>query len=232
MKTRQLFKSVAIKSAITAAALGGILMTSNAAQAIEQPTYTVVQSNDVYEIRKYEPYIVAEVVVPGPASEAGSQAFSLLGGYIFGKNKGERKLEMTAPVVQTPVSPSTPAASTKIEMTAPVVQTPVGNGANGTNGATGFLVQFMMPSAYTLATLPEPLDPKVKLRQVEGKTVAAHRYSGSWSQSNYDEHLNTLKEALAKAGVKTQGEPLYSRYNAPFTPWFLRKNEIWFNIQP
>lgn len=200
-------------------------MTSNTAQAIEQPTYSIVQANDVYEIRKYEPYIVAEVVVPGPESEAGNQAFSLLGGYIFGKNKGERKLEMTAPVVQTPVGSSTsaPAASTKIDMTAPVVQTPTTN---------GFLVQFMMPSAYTLATLPEPLDPKVKLRQVEGKTVAAHRYSGSWSQSNYDEHLNILKAALAKAGVKTQGEPLYSRYNAPFTPWFLRKNEIWFNIQP
>lgn len=200
-------------------------MTSSAAQAIEQPTYTVVQTNDVYEIRKYEPYIVAEVVVSGPESEAGNQAFSLLGGYIFGKNKGERKLEMTAPVVQTPVNApaSAPAASTKIEMTAPVVQTPTTN---------GFLVQFMMPSAYTLATLPEPLDPKVKLRQVEGKTVAAHRYSGSWSQSNYDEHLNILKEALVKGGVKTQGEPLYSRYNAPFTPWFLRKNEIWFNIQP
>lgn len=203
-------------------------MTSSTAQAIEQPTYTVVQSNDVYEIRKYEPYIVAEVVVPGPESEAGNQAFSLLGGYIFGKNKGERKLEMTAPVVQTPVSPSAsaapaPATSTKIDMTAPVVQTPTTN---------GFLVQFMMPSAYTLATLPEPLDPKVKLRQVDGKTVAAHRYSGSWSQSNYDEHLSILKTALAKAGVKTQGEPLYSRYNAPFTPWFLRKNEIWFNIQP
>lgn len=197
--------------------IGGLLIATSAAQAIEQPKFTVVQTNADYEIRKYEPYIVAEVVVPGPESEAGGQAFSLLGGYIFGKNKGERKLEMTAPVVQTPVAPA------KIEMTAPVVQTPT---------ASGFLVQFMMPSAYTLATLPEPLDAKVKLRQVEGKTVAAHTYSGGWSQSNYDEHLNILKQALAKAGVKTQGEPLYSRYNAPFTPWFLRKNEIWFNIQP
>lgn len=225
MKSLQIFKSTALKLTIAATAIGGVLMASSAAQALEQPQYTVVQKSELYEIRKYEPYIVAEVVVPGPESEAGGQAFSLLGGYIFGKNKGERKLEMTAPVVQTPVGSSTSAsaASTKIEMTAPVVQTPTAN---------GFLVQFMMPSAYTLATLPEPLDPKVKLRQIEGKTVAAHRYSGSWSQSNYDEHLGILKDALAKAGVKTQGEPLYSRYNAPFTPWFLRKNEIWLNIQP
>ena len=196
-------------------------MTSPAAKALEQPQYTVAQKSELYEIRKYEPYIVAEVVVPGPESEAGGQAFSMLGGYIFGKNKGERKLEMTAPVVQTPVA--APASSTKIEMTAPVVQTPTTN---------GFLVQFMMPTAYTLATLPEPLDSKVKLREVAGKTVAAHTYSGTWTQSNYDEHLNILKSALAKDGVKTQGEALYSRYNGPMTPWFLRKNEIWFNIQP
>jgi hypothetical protein len=213
-------KSVLVAALSLATSVTAIFVP-NAAQAIEQPKYTVVKSNDIYEIRKYEPYIVAEVVVPGPESEAGGQAFRLLGGYIFGKNKGERKLEMTAPVVQTPVT--TPASSTKIEMTAPVVQTPTTN---------GFLVQFMMPSAFTLATLPEPLDAQVKLREVAGKTVAAHTYSGGWSQSNYDEHLNILKSALAKDGVKTQGEALYSRYNGPLTPWFLRKNEIWFNIQP
>jgi SOUL heme-binding protein len=221
MKSLQIFKSAALKSTIAATAIGGILMASPAAQALEQPQYTVIQKSELYEIRKYEPYIVAEVVVPGPESEAGGQAFSLLGGYIFGKNKGERKLEMTAPVVQTPVA--APVSSTKIEMTAPVVQTPTQN---------GFLVQFMMPTSFTLATLPEPTDAKVKLRQVAGKTVAAHQYSGGWSQSNYDEHLNILKDALTKAGVKTQGEPMYSRYNGPMTPWFLRKNEIWFNIQP
>ena len=223
MKSHQFLKP-ALKAMAAAAAMGTIIMTFTNAQALEQPKYAVVQSNAVYEIRKYEPYIVAEVVVPGPESEAGGQAFSLLGGYIFGKNKGERKLEMTAPVVQTPFA--TPAASTKIEMTAPVVQTPVGNGANG------FLVQFMMPSSYTLATLPEPLDEKVKFRQIAPKTLAAHTYSGTWTQSNYDEHLNILKSALAKDGVKTQGEALYSRYNGPMTPWFLRKNEIWFTIQP
>jgi SOUL heme-binding protein len=214
-----------IPSALQVSAIGTLLMSASLAHAIEQPAYAVVQSNDVYEIRKYEPYIVAEVVVPGPESEAGSQAFSILGGYIFGNNKGERKLEMTAPVVQTPVenSADAPAVPAKIDMTAPVVQTPATN---------GFLVQFMMPSAYTLATLPEPLDSKVKLREVAAKTVAAHRYSGRWSQSNYDEHLNILKTALAKDGVKTQGEPLYSRYNSPFTPWFMRRNEIWFNVQP
>ena len=179
------------------------------AHAIEQPKFTVLQTTDVFEIRKYEPYVVAEVVVAGPATDAGNNAFPILAGYIFGKNKGERKFDMTAPVAQTAVS-------------APVTQTPQ---------AEGFLVQFMMPGAYTLATLPEPLDARVKLREIPEQTVAVIKYSGTWSQGNYDEHLGMLKKALTQANIATQGEPVYSRYNAPFTPWFMRTNEISFKLK-
>ena len=167
--------------------------------AIEEPTYSVVQKTDQFEVRQYSPYLVAEVVVPGPASEAGKQGFSLLGGYIFGKNKGERKLEMTAPVTQA----ATPG---------------------------GFLVQFVMPKGYTLATLPEPLDASVKLREVPGNRVAVIRFSGSWSQSLYEEKLETLRGALSAAGMVTVGEPVSSRYNSPFSLPFLRRNEIWLNL--
>ena len=201
----------------TLKAIAGVLMAfTGSAHAIEQPAYVVLQTTDVFEIRKYEPYVVAEVVVAGPATDAGNQAFPILAGYIFGKNNGERKFDMTAPVTQTAVS-----APLKLEMTAPVTQTPA---------AGGFLVQFMMPGAYTLATLPEPLDARVKLRAIPGQTVAVIKYSGTWSQANYDEHLGMLKKALAQANITTQGEPIYSRYNAPFTPWFLRTNEIWFRV--
>ena len=186
--------------------------------AIEEPTYSVVQKTEQFEVRQYAPYLVAEVLVPGPASEAGKQGFSLLGGYIFGKNKGERKLEMTAPVTQTPVEPPAPV---KLEMTAPVTQA----AAPG-----GFLVQFVMPKGYTLATLPEPLDAKVKLREVPGNRVAVIRFSGSWSQSLYEEKLQTLRGALAAAGMATVGEPVSSRYNSPFSLPFLRRNEIWLNL--
>ena len=186
--------------------------------AIEEPTYSVVQKTDQFEVRQYAPYLVAEVVVPGPANEAGSQGFKLLGGYIFGKNKGERKLEMTAPVTQTPVEPPAPV---KLEMTAPVTQA----AAPG-----GFLVQFVMPKGYTLATLPEPLDAKVKLREVPGNRVAVIRFSGSWSQSTYEEQLQKLRSALSAAGMATVGEPVSSRYNSPFSLPFLRRNEIWLNL--
>ena len=188
------------------------------AHAIDEPAYTVVQTTDVFEVRQYAPYLVAEVVVPGPVSEAGNQGFSLLGGYIFGKNKGERKLEMTAPVTQTPVA----APPVKLEMTAPVTQA-------ATPG--GFLVQFVMPKGYTLATLPEPLDTRVKLREVPGNRVAVIRFSGSWSQSLYNEKLELLKTALATANIATQGEPVSSRYNSPFSLPFMRRNEIWLNLR-
>ena len=187
------------------------------AHAIDEPAYTVVQTTDVFEVRQYAPYLVAEVVVPGPVSEAGNQGFSLLGGYIFGKNKGERKLEMTAPVTQTPVA----APPVKLEMTAPVTQA-------ATPG--GFLVQFVMPKGYTLATLPEPLDTRVKLREVPGNRVAVIRFSGSWSQSTYEGQLQKLRSALTAAGMATTGEPVSSRYNSPFSLPFLRRNEIWLSL--
>jgi hypothetical protein len=193
------------------------LIAAMPAHAIDEPAYTVVQTSDVFEVRQYAPYLVAEVVVPGPASEAGNQGFSLLGGYIFGKNKGERKLEMTAPVTQTAVA----APPVKLEMTAPVTQAV-------TPG--GFLVQFVMPKGYTLATLPVPLDERVKLREVPGNRVAVIRFSGSWSQSTYEEQLQKLRTALAAAGLATTGEPVSSRYNSPFSLPFLRRNEIWLSL--
>lgn len=194
------------------------ILAAMPAHAIDEPAYAVVQTTDVFEVRQYAPYLVAEVVVPGPVSEAGTQGFSLLGGYIFGKNKGERKLEMTAPVTQTALPPAPPV---KLEMTAPVTQAAT---------AGGFLVQFVMPKGYTLATLPEPLDARVKLREVPGNRVAVIRFSGSWSQSTYEEQLQKLRSALAAAGMATAGEPVSSRYNSPFSLPFLRRNEIWLSL--
>ena len=183
--------------------------------AIEEPDYEVLRKLDKVELRKYAPYVVAEVVLRSTAEEAGNQAFPILAGYIFGKNKGERKLAMTAPVTQS-------AVPVRLDMTAPVTQAAV---------AGGMRVQFVLPKGVTLATAPEPLDPRVQLREVPASQWAAIRYSGTWSQANYDEHLALLTAALAAAGVATQGEPVLARYNPPITPWFLRRNEIWLALR-
>jgi len=183
--------------------------------AIEEPDYEVIRKLDNVELRQYSPYVVAEVVLGSTAEEAGNQAFPILAGYIFGKNKGEKKFAMTAPVTQT-------AAPVRMDMTAPVTQAAVPG---------GMLVQFVLPKGVTLASAPEPLDPRVQLRLVPATTWATIRYSGTWSQSNYEEHLALLKAALEAAGVTTQGEPVLARYNAPFTPWFMRRNEIWLALR-
>ena len=185
-----------------------------ASMAIEEPSYEVVRQLAGAEVRQYAPYVVAEVVVEGAAEQAGNEAFPILAGYIFGKNKGARKLDMTAPVTQAPVP-------VKMAMTAPVTQSP----APG-----GYLVQFVLPKGVTLATAPQPLDERVQLREVPARRVAVIRYSGFWSQANYDEHLGRLQAALRAAQLPWTGEPTLSRYNPPITPWFLRRNEIWLNL--
>jgi len=183
--------------------------------AIEEPGYEVIATLGEIELRQYAPYVVAEVVLDATAEDAGSQAFPILAGYIFGKNKGEQKFAMTAPVTQT-------AAPVRMDMTAPVTQSAV---------AGGMRVQFVLPKGVALDSAPEPTDPRVQLRLVPAARWAVIRYSGTWSQSNYREHLEALKTALAAAGVATQGEPVWARYNGPLTPWFLRRNEIWLALR-
>ena len=186
------------------------------AAAVEEPRHEVVRTLDErVELRRYAPYVVAEVELDADASEAGNRAFPILAGYIFGKNKGERKLEMTAPVTQT-------AAPMKMAMTAPVTQSATRSGTR---------VQFVLPASVTLATAPEPLDPRVKIREVPAHRVAAVRFSGFWSEDNYQRHLNQLTTGLQAAGLRWKREPVYSRYDAPWTPWFMRRNEIWLALE-
>jgi hypothetical protein len=97
--------------------------------------------------------------------------------------------------------------------------------------AGGVRVQFVLPKGVSLASAPEPLDARVRLREVPASPWAVIRYSGTWSQANYEVHLARLKAMLDTAGVATQGEPVLARYNAPFTPWFMRRNEIWLALR-
>ena len=106
-------------------------------------------------------------------------------------------------------------------MTAPVTQA----AAPG-----GFVVQSVLPKGVTVASAPEPLDARVQLRVVVPARVAVIRYSGFWSESNYNEHLARLQAALRGAGLAWSAKPMYARYNPPFTPWFLRRNEIWLHL--
>ena len=175
--------------------------------AIESPKYEVLKRYDDFEVRQYPAFLVAEVEVSGDRGEAGNAAFRLLGGYIFGGNTSASKIEMTSPVTQ----------AEKIEMTSPVTQT---------QSDGKWKVQFSMPSKWTLETLPTPNDNRVTLREEPGRVVAVVKYSGTWSEKNYQEHLEVLQKGLAREGLSAVGEPTWARYNPPFMPWFLRTNEI------
>jgi hypothetical protein len=184
-----------------------VLTWSALAMATESLKYEVVQNYDGFEVRRYAGFVVAETEVEASRGDAGNQAFGRLAGYIFGGNRGKKEIAMTAPVTQ----------SQRIAMTSPVTQQ-----ARGSK----WVVQFSMPSSWTMKTLPEPNDARVTLREVPPKTVAVLRYSGTWSDANYAEHLAVLKKQVTAAGLETVGEPIWARYDPPYTPWFLRTNEV------
>lgn len=177
--------------------------------AIEEAVYQVVKKEGPFELRDYAPQIVAETVVDGELEEAGNMAFRRLFGYISGDNKAQTEIAMTAPVSQRP--------SEKIAMTAPVGQQKSGD---------QWVVSFMMPASYRMETLPIPVDPQVRLRQVPARRMAAVRYSGFWSEKNYQKNQLKLDSWMQKERLQVRGEAIWARYNSPFSLWFLRRNEI------
>jgi hypothetical protein len=187
-----------------------LVIGTDQAMAIEEAKYEVVKKEDEFEIRDYATHILAETVVEGNMEDAGNKAFRLLFGYISGDNLSRQEVEMTAPVSQTP-------KGEEIEMTAPVGQQREGE---------DWVISFMMPSSYTLETLPQPENPKVTLRQVPARRMAAVRYSGFWSEKGYLEHKLELEAWIQQQGLTTEGDPIWARYNSPFTLWFMRRNEV------
>ena len=190
--------------------LAFILLGATTAMATEEAKYSVVKKEEAFELRDYQTHILAEVVVDGSIEDASNKAFRTLFGYISGKNTTRTKVAMTAPVSQAP-------ASEKIPMTAPVGQRGVGK---------KWAVSFMMPANYTMATLPKPDDADIILRQIPARRIASIRYTGLWSEKRYLDHKSLLEGWIRKNNWKVTGETSWARYDAPFKPWFMRRNEI------
>jgi hypothetical protein len=183
---------------------------------IEEAAYVVEKKDGDFEVRQYAPQVVAEVILDGTMEEAGNKAFRPLFNYISGANRSRGKIAMTAPVGQQ-------AEGQKIAMTAPVGQESFSN---------QWVVTFTMPATYTLETLPEPTDEQVRLRAIPTRRMAAVCYSGTWSRERYERNLVRLRVWMKTNGLFAAGEPVWARYNPPFTPWFLRRNEILLPTAP
>jgi len=189
------------------------LLATSTAMAIEEPRFEVLEQDGAFELREYAPHLVAETRVEADFERAGNVAFQRLFRYISGENTARQKIAMTAPVTQS----ASDSRGEKIAMTAPVAQQ-----ADG----TGYRVAFMVPAKYTLDTVPQPSDPTVEIRAVPAQLVAAWRYSGRWTTANYEQHEAKLRDAIAARGLKATGDPILARYNPPFMPSFLRRNEV------
>lgn len=183
----------------------------------EQQPYEVVQRYPHFELRRYPAYVVAEVRVNASFDRAGNAAFRHLFNYISGGNATRQKLAMTAPVLQDTGPPQ------KIAMTAPVLQS---GPLAGAGSAADFVVAFVLPAEMTAATAPVPANPDVKIRDVPGSLAAAVRFSGSGTAAAFTRRNDGLQAALTLAGLAPVGTPRFARFDPPFKPWFLRRNEV------
>jgi SOUL heme-binding protein len=180
---------------------------------VEQPEYQIVTAEDPLEIRSYGAMIAAEAEVQGERKTAINEGFRLIAAYIFGANKTNVKIAMTAPVQQQ--------SQQTIAMTAPVTQQADGN---------AWTVRFIMPRSWTMGTLPAPNDARVSLKPIPAKRMVAIRFSGLANGALIQMKTAELRKYASEHKLKTVGEPLLAFYNPPWTLPFFRRNEIMLEL--
>lgn len=195
--------------------------------AIEEPKYQVLQSDGAFEIRRYEPMLIAETVVDGDMDEASNKGFRRIADFIFGNNQradsnDNAKIAMTAPVTVAP-------QSTKIAMTAPVTVEPRSVDAQMPS-ANQWRIHFVMPSQYTLANVPKPKNREVTLREVPAQHVVVHRYTGFNTLARVQQKTEETLQWAKQKSLTLQGTPQLARYDPPWTLPMFRRNEIMVEI--
>jgi hypothetical protein len=165
--------------------------------------YTVTGKSDGIEYRHYPELVLA--TVDSANDDAG---FSLLLAYISGSNRPQEKIPMTAPVI----------SSQKIPMTAPVV-------------SDEKTMSFVMPAGTIRDETPDPIDSRVRIAVVPERDIAVLRFSGYAPPEDVEKETSRLLEGLKNEGVVTTGQPFLMRYDAPWTPGFLRRNEVAIEIR-
>lgn len=211
--------------------LGWVAYGYFSVSSLEQPNYTVIEEKEGYEIRQYEDYIIAETKVSGDYNDAINRGFMKVGGYIFGDNTStslstsKDKIAMTTPVISEQksekIAMTTPVISEeiseKIAMTTPVVSEQQGQ---------EWTLAFVMPSQYTLENLPTPNNKDVILKEVTGEKRAVLRFSGWVTASRLQRKTDQLIAMLERDKLEYEGIQS-ARYNPPWSPPFMNRNEVW-----
>lgn len=200
------------------------------AVSLEQPKYKVIHAQEGIEFRQYEPHLITETVIVNESDykKAGKEGFKRLFRYITGNNISQLSIDMTAPVKLEAGGDELTITTASLESGASdssMVRKDA-NTSNNTSNNTHYSVSFVLPKRFTLVTAPKPLDPRVKTVQVAGATVAAIRYSGRWSDKNFERYKAKLLTHLSKHGIQTKGAVKSAFYNSPFTLPILRRNEV------
>ena len=185
--------------------------------ATEEPEFKLISEEGEFQIREYDPKIIAQVEVEGDFDEASSMGFKLLADYIFGNNllEGEsQKISMTTPVEMSPMAEN-------LLITSPVMDDQVND---------KWLINFVMPQEYSLDTLPKPNNPQVKIIEVPKEKYAVIVFSGLVRESSYTEKVELLHNYLEENGLKQQSAVKVARYNPPWTLPFFRRNELMVRI--
>ena len=212
----------------TAALVSIIALTkANAADDIESPKFDVTLSGDTAELRRYAPMIAAEVqVAADDVDTAGSMGFMPLANYIFGNNRPGEKIAMTAPVTTAPVTARDSLRGgdgDKIAMTAPVTTAPSDEGL--------YTVRFMMPSQWTMDTLPAPADDRVALTPVPERYVVVAGFTGPKAQASIDAAERAIDAFVAANGLTPTGAYTLAGYSAPRVPDPEKKWEVHREVQ-
>jgi len=235
-------KLICTRNILASAAMTLTLLQGGAVMAkTEEPAFESIKKEGDFEVRQYRGFIVAETFVKGDMDEAGSDAFRAIAGYIFGGNisvasKASEKIAMTAPVVmeksmEKSVEKSSEKASEKIAMTAPVVMEKSMEKSMEKNAGETYRVHFVMPSQYTMATLPKPINPKVTLREVAAQKMAVIRFSGFSTDEKVRIKTEALRNWIQQQGLKSIGNPQFARYDPPMMPAFLRRSEVMIAVE-
>lgn len=207
-------KGMIIAGIIAFVGIIGFVLWGPIMSQVERPKYQLIATDGKIEIRQYPSMIIAEVKVDGERTEAINKGFRLLADFIFGNNTSQKEIAMTAPVQQQ--------NSEKIAMTAPVQQE---------SSSGGWKISFVMPSEYTMATLPKPNNQQVKLKEIPQQKFVVIKFSGFNSDENIMQHEEALLNYMTKHSMNTISAPKYAFYNPPWTLPFLKRNEIMLQIK-
>ena len=186
--------------------------------SVEEASYRLLEKEEKFELREYEPLVAAQTAVEADFREAGSIAFRRLFDYISGNNESQQRVAMTAPVVAE--------AGEKIDMTAPVMVESVGGEPDGNS----WRYRFVLPKDYTIETAPTPLDGAVTIESVPQRTVAVIRFSGLVSREDVEEKAEELGRWMKANNLEPASAPRWAGYNPPWTLPFLRRNEVMIDV--